>query len=90
VTDGYTNTAVDVTLEVGGQQVGKSNTPFMFTLSGGAVTGTVTAADYPAGVFTLRPAPLPLLQLEVTPAAIPFSRPVTVTASIHSRRTGPS
>lgn len=87
VTDGYTNAAVDATLEVGGQQVGKSNTPFMFTLSGGAVTGTVTAADYPAGVFTLRPAPLPLLQLEVTPAAIPFSRPVTVTVHAEDAQT---
>jgi hypothetical protein len=87
VKDGYTNVAVAATLEINGQQVGQSNTPFTFTLSGSAVSGTVTAPDYPAATFTLRPAPLPQLRVDVTPAAIPFGRPVSVTVHAEDPQT---
>jgi hypothetical protein len=88
VQDGYTNAPVAAALEVAGQQVGQSNTPFTFTLAGGAVQGTVTAADYPVGAFWLRPAPAPPLRLQVTPTAIPFGRAVTVSVHAEDPDTG--
>jgi hypothetical protein len=88
VQDGYTNAPVSAIIEVSGQQVGQSNTPFTYTLAGGAVVGAVTAPDYPVGTFVLQPAPLPLLRVQVTPAAIPFGLATTVTVHAEDAQTG--
>jgi IgA Peptidase M64 len=87
VQDGYTKVPVSALIVINGQQVGQSNAPFTFTLTGGPVTGAVTAADYLVGTFVLGPAPLPLLRLQVTPSAIPFGLPTTFTVHAEDSQT---
>jgi hypothetical protein len=88
VQDSYTNAPVSATIEVNGQQVGQSNTPFTYTLTGRPVVGTVIASDYPIGTFVFQSAPLPLLRVQVTPAAIPFGLATTVTVHAEDAQTG--
>jgi hypothetical protein len=88
VKDRYTGVAVSAVLEVDGQQVGDSDTPFTFTLGGTLVKGTATAENYPVANFLLYPAPPPGLKVSVKPTAIPYHQQVAVVVHAADPETG--